>query len=129
MTEYTVISAAEYESLPCKSVVYRALRKRWVDEDTGKIKADAFFLRPNESGISVNIAETCSPQESAKSLNKCSAIASLHVGRVRQLGLDVVQDSRTHANLTGLPYQDDNLAEAERLAGLLAKQSRLIRVK
>ena len=120
----------EYEPLPCNSIVYRALiRKKWIDEDSGNIKADAFFLREGESGLSVNIAATFSPQESAARFKKCSAIASLHVGRVRQLGLDVIQDSRTHANLTGLPYQDDNLAEAERLAGLLAKQSRLIRVK
>jgi len=119
----------EYELLACNSIVYRALiKKKWIDEDTVKLKL-MLFLHERELGLSVNIAATSSPQESAARFKKCSAIASLHIGRVRQLGLDVVQDSITHANLTGLPYQDDNLADAERLAGLLAKQSRLIPVK
>jgi hypothetical protein len=45
---------------------------------------------------------------------------------VRQIGLDVQQDSVNHANLLGLPYREDRLAEAERLAGLLAKQAQVV---
>ncbi|MEW5856827.1 MAG: hypothetical protein AB1861_05540 [Cyanobacteriota bacterium] len=130
MIEPPASSAAKFEPLPCSSIVYRALlRKNWIDEDTGKVKADAFFLREHELGLSVNIAATCLPEQCAARFNKCSAVASLHVGRVRDLGLDVVPDSETHANIKRLPYREDNLAEAERFAGLLAKQSRLIRVK
>lgn len=130
MTEQPVSGSAEFEPLPCSAIVYRALlKKTWIDEDTGRVKADAFFLRENEPRISVNIAETCTPKECVKRFNKCSAVASLQVGRVRNLGLDIVPDSRTHANIIRLPYREDNLAEAERLAGLLAKQSRLIRVQ
>ncbi|WP_292749398.1 hypothetical protein [Nostoc sp. NMS4] len=40
--------------------------------------------------------------------------------------MDVEQDSVNHANIVGLPYREDNLAEAERLAGLLAKRSHLV---
>ncbi len=130
MNEEPASSAAEFEPLSCSAIVYRALlRKKWINEDTGEVKADAFFLRENEAGLSVNIAESCSPQKCVASFKKCSAVASLHVGRVRELGLDVIRDSKIHANLTKLPHEDDNLAEAERLAGLLAKQARLIRVK
>lgn len=80
-----------------------------------------------EKGLSVNIAAVCSPQECANRFSKCNAVISLHVGTVRDLGLDVVQDKQNHANITGIPYREDDLAEAERLASLLAKQSRIIR--
>jgi hypothetical protein len=132
MTEQSASNAAQFEPLPCSAIVYRALfKKGWINEDTGGVKADAFFLRERDlpSGLSVNIAATCSPQQCAANFDGCSAVASLHVGRVRDLGLDVVPDSKTHANIKGLPYREDNRAEAERFAGLLAKQSRLIRVK
>jgi hypothetical protein len=115
-----------YESLPCAEIVYRALlRKQWIDEDTGTIKADAYFLRSHESGLSVNLASVRSPEQCAAKFKKCHGIASLHVGRVRDLGLDVEQDSPDHANITGLPSREDDPAKAERLAGLLAKRSRL----
>ena len=36
----------EFEPLPGDAVVYRALlRKQWIDEDTGRVKADAYFRR------------------------------------------------------------------------------------
>lgn len=127
MNEKSASSKAEFEPLPCNSIVYRALlRKRWIDQDTGKLKADAYFLRDSEQGLSVNIAETYSPEQCAKQFKNCFGVASLHVGRVRELGLDVVPDSLTHANIIGLPRSKDDLAEAERLAGLLAKQSRIV---
>ncbi|MEH2362761.1 hypothetical protein [Nostoc sp.] len=50
----------------------------------------------------------------------------MHVGRIRDLGLDVIQDSSDHANIIGLPDVNDDPVTAERLAGLLAKQSRII---
>jgi hypothetical protein len=115
-----------YEPLPCEAIVYRALlRKQWIDEDTGRVKADAYFLRPNEPGLSVNLASVCSPEQCAAKFRKCYGVASLHVGRVRDLGLEVEQDSPDHANITGLPYRAEDPARAERLAGLLAKRSRL----
>ncbi len=50
-------SVRKFEPLPEDAIVYRAiLRKQWIDEDTGKVKSDAYFLRPNESGLSVNLA-------------------------------------------------------------------------
>ncbi len=48
-----------------------------------------------------------------------------YVGRVRDLGLDVVPDSPSHANIIGLPYREDEPDTAVRLALLLAKQSRI----
>lgn len=117
-----------FEPLASSEIVYRAiLRQQWIDEDTGKLKADAYFLRTNEPGISVNIASVCTPQQCAQRFRKCYGIASLEIGLIREIGLDVEQDSSNHANIIGLPHKEDNLVEAERLAGLLAKRSRIIR--
>jgi hypothetical protein len=116
-------SMSEFEPLAPDVVVYRALlRKQWIDEDTGRVKADAYFLRASEPGLSVNIASVYSPEECAGLFRNCYGVASLEVGRVREIGLDVEQDSRNHANIVGLPHREDDLAEAERLAGLLAKR-------
>lgn len=117
----------QFDPLPDDATVYRALlRKQWINEDTGKVKADAYFLRANEPGLSVNLASVCSPKQCADLFRKCYGVASLEVGDVRQIGLEVQQDSVNHANLLGLPYREDRLAEAERLAGLLAKQSQVV---
>lgn len=117
----------KFEPLPEDAIVYRALlRKQWIDEETGKVKADAYFLRASEPGLSVNVANVCSPEDCADLFRKCYGVASLKVGSVREIGLDVEQNSLNHANLIGLPYREDNLAEAERLAGLLAKRSLIV---
>lgn len=117
----------EFDSLADNTIVYRALlRKQWIDEDTGKVKADAYFLRANERGLSVNLAGACSPRQCAKFFRKCYGVASLEVGGIREVGLNVEQNSVNHANIVGLPDRDNNLAEAERLAGLLAKQSQIV---
>jgi hypothetical protein len=127
MVEVVQSSMKQFEPLPADSIVYRAiLRKQWIDEDTGRIKADAYFLRAGEPGLSVNIASVYSPQQCAELFRKCYGIASLEVGRVRELGLEVEQDSPHHANIIGLPDPEDHLAEAERLAGLLARRSQWV---
>jgi hypothetical protein len=104
-------SMNQFEPLSADNIVYRAiLRKQWIDEDTGRVKADAYFLRTNEFGLSVNLASVCFPEQCARLFRKCYGIASLEVGRVREIGLDVEQDSLNHANITGLPHQEDNLS-------------------
>ena len=117
----------EFEPLPDDAIIYRSLlRKQWINEETGRVKADAYFLRVNEPGISVNLASACSPVQCARLFRKCYGVASLRGGGVREVGLDVEQDSVNHANIIGLPNREDNLAEAERFAGLLAKQSQIV---
>ena len=130
MTEYSEGLESKFPALPSDAVVYRAIiKKRWVNTDTREILPDAFFLRKDkgETGISVNIATVCSPEDCAARF-KCKFVASLQIGTVRDLGLDIVQDNYNHANITGLPYGEDDLAEAVRLASLLAKQSTTIRI-
>jgi hypothetical protein len=130
MTDATNDIGSVYPPLPCNAIVYRTLiKKRWINEDTGEVLADAFFRRKDGDtvGVSVNIATALTPAECTSRFKKCNAVASLHVGRVRDLGLDIIQDKLTHANIMNLPYREDDLPKAEKLAGLLAKQSRIIR--
>ena len=130
MTEYSEKLESEFAPLPSDAIVYRAImKKRWMNTDIEEVLPDVFFLRKDkgETGISVNIANVCSPEDCAARF-KCKFIASLQVGTVRELGLDIVQDQYNHANITGLPYREDDLAEALRLASSLAKQSTTIQI-
>lgn len=127
MTEPLGTAATGMEPLACSTIVYRAMaRKNWVDATTQSILPAAFMRRlppADEDGLSVDIhsARSCS-----LALNKCHGVASLHVGRVRNLGLDVVVDEPPHANITGLPSTTDDAARTERLASQLARQARLV---
>lgn len=122
------------------------MRKRaWIDQDTldadtRAILPDAYLRRKgvDTDGLSVGIRGVCTLEEFRSSLNKVHGVVSLHVGRVRDLSLDVLPDDPRlaeeqgfdydpcHANIVHLPYVEDDPKEAERLAGLLAQQSRWI---
>ncbi|MCC3440184.1 hypothetical protein, partial [Microcoleus sp. PH2017_05_CCC_O_A] len=86
----------------------------------------AYLLRPNEPGLSVTIASVCSPEQCAAKFRNCYGVASLQVGQIRELGLDAVPDSASHAQIVGLPYVTDDRDRAERLADLLAERSRIV---
>ena len=115
------------EPLACDTIVYRAMaRKSWIDATTGTVLPTAFFRRPppaDDDGLSVDVesARSCS-----SALSRCYGVVSLHVGRLRNLGLDVVVDEAPHANITGLPRNTDDVLQAERLASQLARQARLV---
>lgn len=118
------------ESLPCSAIVYRALlRRQWFDKQSNRVLPAAFVRRDapkDDDGLSVGTAtaEIC-----AQTFNKCFAVGSLHVGKVKDLSLDVVPDELPdHANITGVPRAAEDVARAERLASQLAKQSRLFDV-
>jgi hypothetical protein len=138
MTDDSNIIIPNFPPLLCNEIIYRLPRnKGWIDRKTYKVSPGAFLLRKhlNEIGVSVNIStlpKDCMERfkcEDLLSLARkfgCKEIISLHVGRVRDLGLDVIQDRLNHANITGLTYKEDDPAEVERLTGFLAKQSRII---
>ena len=127
MSEGNILQAP---ALECSCIMYRAARKRWVQqvERSDVILPDAFLLRAQESGLSVRPARRVSPGQCAAGLAGCTRVLSLHVGRVRNIGLQVVADAEDHAEIQGLPHRSENAAEAERLASLLAVQARIIRV-
>lgn len=88
------------------------------------VKSDAYYLRKriNEQSISVNF----SIEQSLSALRNCEGVASLNVGEIRELGLNVVRDSSSHGSIIGLPYREDNRLKADELALLLARKSRIV---
>ncbi len=86
MNNLPLLSQSQNLCLVAKNVYRALLKKRWINEDTGKVEAGAYFMREKEKdrGLSVNIAATCSPQQCAEKFDKCFGVASLHVGRIRE---------------------------------------------
>ena len=117
----------QLDPLPCSEIVYRAItRSSDINEDRRRVSPNAFIRRPRDvDGLSVN--HHCSPRECGSALKR-HGVVSLHVGTVRDIDvkLDVEPDEPTHANITGLPEQDGDLALAERLALQLATHARII---
>jgi hypothetical protein len=121
-------SETEFESLSNSETVYRALlRKQWINEDTGLVESEAYYLRKNknEQGLSVSIASVSTPEECAAKFKKCYGVARLEVGCICELGLDVIPDSISHAEIVGLPYAEDDPEQADSLADSLAQQSQI----
>ncbi|MEG4013227.1 MULTISPECIES: hypothetical protein [unclassified Microcoleus] len=127
MTDKSSPSELELEPLNETAIVYRALlRRQWMDETSDLVLLFAYLLRANEPGLSVTIASVRSPEQCAAKFRNCYGVASIQVGQIRELGLDAIPDSASHAQIVGLPYVTDDRDRAERLADLLAEQSQII---
>jgi hypothetical protein len=124
MIEKSFESSPEFEPLADNILVYRALRKRWIDQDRLIVKIDAYYLRQriSERGISVNF----SIEQSLAAIRNCEGVAGIYVGAIRELNLDVLRDSSSHASIIGLPYRENDAANADELALLLARQSQIV---
>lgn len=98
--------------------------------ETGAVLSTAFQLRlqRGETGLSVRVASKCTPQAAAATMPGAKGLVSLHVGRIRNLGLEVEPDlaDETHAEIIGLPVDATAVAEASYLAEQLASQSRIV---
>lgn len=74
------------------------------------------------------------PDKARHLLNRCAAVGSLHVGSLRDMGLDVVGDpgdgDPDHALITGLPEWEEEAIQqrllAQRLADGLLACSRIV---
>jgi hypothetical protein len=124
---------ANRPSLACSTIVYRAfLNRNHINKHTKAILAGAFLLRPRDEadGLSVTLASSCSAEEFSNTFNHCFGVATLHVGRIRDMGLDVEPDEDPacpdHAFITGLSLPHENAALAERIAGKLARHARRV---
>lgn len=116
----------------CNDILYRPIiDKRWFNKETGEILDTAFRRKKSDKeGLSVNIAKNYSVQQciDTNDYRECFAVGTLHVGKIRDLGLDVVPDAPHHANIKGLPAYDEvgpeHDARREYLANELLKQFR-----
>lgn len=113
--------------LACSQIVYRAAIRRSYITPSGDVHHTLFLRRPppaDTDGLSVG--HGCTPAECAREFNKCKRVCSLHVGSVRDMGLDILPDSPTHANIVGLPLESDDEKSAMDFATDLAEHARII---
>ena len=121
-------------ALPCASLVYRI-----IPAQANLIRPDgtpdpALFYRKIRDRDGVSVATTVEAGlERFRNVGRpVEGALSLHVGWVRDIEpfgrLDVRSKhaESTHAAITGLPYEDDDLREAEKLANELLKLARRV---
>ena len=119
--------SAQYPNL------FRAiLKKRWYDVRSRRISSEAFKLRSQDTGLSVLKAVGCSPEICLAGQRDCFGEFVLETARVRELGLEVVDDepdgpdfSENHAEITRIPTTSEEKKRAEDLATDLAALSTL----
>jgi hypothetical protein len=93
-----------------QEVLFRVLKKRkWLDE-----KLFAFLIeeRDRDSGLSVSFNW---PAEEAEARFDSCGVRSLVAQQVDGLGLPVVPDEPTHANIKNIPYRHDEGRELDAL--------------
>jgi hypothetical protein len=144
------LEGIKQEKISCQSLVYRIVKRRdWIDEDTGGLRPAAFIPRPDgqdAQGLSVSVAPSRVSKEVSEGvqayiersgLSRPKGVVTLLVGWLRDIeGLDVVPDpviddpvlpdNPDHALITGIPWTPDHNADAERVAGLLARLARFV---
>ena len=113
-------------TLRCASIIYRAVvRKSHIHVDTGQVLREAFMRRRGRDEAGLSVCIECSPAECAADQER-SAVLSVHLGFVLDLGLTVEVDEPQHANIVGLPYEDDLDPDKRYVAGRLAKHARYV---
>jgi hypothetical protein len=125
---------------PCNAIIYRTLRRKdWFDPDDETRVVDAAFARRrpktdangavtdtgDDDGLSLfdsfHIeARACIEQELS-----CHGLATLHVGTLRNAGLEVIRDPNDHRKvlITNMPFE--NPGEAESLLDIVAASARI----
>jgi hypothetical protein len=115
------------DPLPDAVIVYRAIRSNsWIHPDTGEVLALAYYLKPDEVGISVGY--NCTTEEVKTAQNTCFGVAELEVMSIRRADnrLNVIPDTQTHAEIIGVPHKEDDSDLADYFADLLAALSGIV---
>jgi len=118
---------ANFPPLGDDEIVYRVVTKNsWFDQDTNELLPIAFKLRTGEHGISVSY--NCTVREAHTSLNSTVGVARLVVGTIRGIDqrLDVVPDEPKHAEIQGVPHEEEDEELATYFADLLASISKVV---
>lgn len=97
----------DFAALLCGTIVFRgAIYKNWIKN--GKVRWQAFKRREdNYDGVSLSMI----PDKFEGLDNPVEGVISVHVGYVRDISneeyvLDIKQDKKLHANITGLLCAD-----------------------
>lgn len=121
---------ADKECLTCPTILFRGiLRRTVVDWQNKRVLPSAFHLRPlpkDEDGLSVG--HSCDVSDYLNQFRQQFGAASLHTGRVRDMGLSVKQDDIPNHAVINLPHLEEDPVQAELLALELANHARLLQV-
>lgn len=138
-------------NLPCSTILYRAITNpEHINEDRAEsgidFTLDAFVMSPQDKALSTQCSDAWdAPEDYASYFDSikrkhpvhCYGIASLHTGKVRDLGLKVILDPPNpskpgrHVSIDGIPLLKEQLTDldkkkmAEDFATALAHQARL----
>jgi hypothetical protein len=128
--------------LPCELIVYRILKRNPLDENC-RLKERDFILKAGDlaDGLSLFMSRNAA-EECRQTLNRVDGLATLHVGRIRDLSqhlegltpLDVIEipseDFDDHAAVVNLPDpfsgRPEDADRAETLGRMLAAMARLV---
>lgn len=109
--------------LVADEVLLRALRTKAEQED----KRRAFLLRANEKDSGLSVMLNCTPDYCENELKKSYGVLSVIANQVTELGLRVVQDEPTHANIKDVPHESEDADQAMAIAGKLSDLALTIR--
>ena len=104
------------QNLNGAEILYRVLGKKKECRD----HTFAFLIRESEKNSGLSVAYNCTPEEAEAPFNSWG-ILSLVAGDVSALGHPVVPDAPTHANITNIPYKEDNETAAFHIAENLSR--------
>jgi hypothetical protein len=111
-----------------QDVLLRALLGAKMSQDLSL----AFMLRKNERGSGLSVNFDLTPQQCQARFNCSFGVVTLTVQDVANaaqqtnLPLQVIPDEPNHANITGVPYKEDDPVGAERAASELARHAVLV---
>jgi hypothetical protein len=121
--------------------MYRQIRKKdWYDpDDESKVMAEAFMRRRpfvrkdgtenpgDDDGLSLYDSFRVQRQECIEDSNSCYGLATLHVGTLRNLGLNVIRDPKDVRKLLvpNMPLTNPGNADEEALLESVARSARI----
>jgi hypothetical protein len=114
------------QPLPCATIVFRSVFPAQLEG--GEVGLTAFHLPGRDEG---ELSTWLNSDAAWSRLSRVRRVLSLHVGRIRTLELEVVDDplDPEHALILNLPpphVSDEAFQEANRIAGLLLDISRAV---
>jgi len=111
-------------TLKNEEVLFRVLtRSKWREAPLL-----AFLLEEHERETGLSVAFNCTSEEAEAEFDSYG-VRSLIANQVVKLGLKVVPDEPTHANIQNLPHKEDNEVEAMRIAEELSQLSVAVRIR
>jgi len=111
------------EDYPCDKILFRAIPYDTLLRKNGTPKDGVFLLRATSdpNGLSVTTTIRACREQFDRPI---FGILSLHVGRLRDYGVEAFPSTETHVNIRPIPTRDENEPLARQIAADLMAMSR-----